>query len=147
MQGLGGFFYENNTRFWSEATPNIQQNHAFAVPVQTLTHINIHELEVILLTMETWGERWAQAELILFTDSGTAFNGLMHHTLRGNANIALRKILLRAAKHDIRIIPKWIPSQQNGLADALSRFDTKTIANLCPHWQAPWSTMLLPRVS
>lgn len=75
-----------------------------------------------------------EAELILHTD---AFDGLTHHTLRREANSPLRKILLLAAEHDIKTIPRWIPSQQNGLADALSRFDESTVANLCPHWQDP----------
>lgn len=147
LQGLGGFYYENNNRFWSQVTSAILQNNAFAVPIISVTHINIHELEAILLAMETWAKDWSQAELIMYTDSTTAFDGLTHHTLRGEANSPLRRILLLAAEYDIKITPRWIPSQQNGLADALSRFGEYTVANLCPHWQAPWSSMLLPRSS
>lgn len=55
LQGLGGVYYENHLdfQFWSEAALNIPQDHAFAVPVSTPAHINVHELEAILLTVET----------------------------------------------------------------------------------------------
>ena len=147
LHGLGGFYYENETRFWSEFTAFIPQTQAFAVPVPVTSHINIHELEAILLAMEAWGAYWSKSQLILYTDSTTAFEGLNHHTLKGAANQTLRKILLLAAEHDITIQPRWLPSKDNGLADALSRFSELTIADLCPHWQAPWSSLLLPRSS
>jgi hypothetical protein len=50
----------------------------------------------------------------------------------------LRKILLLASKFDILFRPSWISTDKNTLADALSRFDGKAIANLCPHWQTPY---------
>ena len=56
-------------------------------------------------------------------DSATAFNGLSHHTLQREANASLKKILLLAAKHNIRLISRWIASQKNGLADTLSCFN------------------------
>lgn len=43
----------------------------------------------------------------------------------------------------IIIEARWIKSADNGLADALSRGNLVLIANLCPHWQAPLSPMLL----
>ena len=148
LQGLGGFYYEGaKSLYWPTAVPNIPQDQAFAVPITSSVHINIHELEAILLAIEAWSNCWTQAELIIYTDSSTAYNGLIHHILRGDANQILRKILLLTAKHDIRIIPRWIPSEHNGLADALSRFSIQTVANLCSHWQAPWSSIVLPRTS
>lgn len=145
LQGLGGIFYKDNTSFWSDIIPNIPQDQAFAVPISAPTHINIHELEAILLAFQEWGQSWSQSELVVYTDSTTAFDGFTRQTLRGKANKPLREILLLAAEHDINITPRWITSQQNGLADALSRFNVQTVANLCPHWQNPWNSMLLPR--
>lgn len=91
-------------------------------------------MEAILLAMEQWGAHWSKSQLILYTDSTTAFDGLSHHTLKGAANSTLQKTLLLAAKYDIAIQPCWLPSKDNGLADALSRFSESTIADLCPHW-------------
>lgn len=146
LQGLGGFYYRNDIQPWSDIE-YIAQEQAFAVPITVPSHINIHELEAILLAMEAWGGHWSRTKLIIHTDSSTAFNGLTRNTLRGTANSPLRKILLLAAKHDIKIIPHWISSEENGLADALSRFNVQAVANLCPYWQAPWSSLLLPRSS
>ncbi len=69
----------------------------------------------------------------MYTDSTTAFDGLNHHILKGTANPTLRKILLLAAEYDITIQPRWLPSKDNALADALSRFSESTIADLSPH--------------
>ena len=109
------------------------------------THINIHKLEAILLALKKWGHSWSQSELAVYTDSSKLFESLTCQTPRGKANELLQKILFLAAEHDIKITSHWITSQQNGLADALSRFKTDTLANWCPHWQNSWSSMLLPR--
>ena len=52
-------------------------------------------------------------------------------------------MLLQAAKYDIILTPAWVPGRENKLADAISRFDNNTIANWCPHWQAPYTSLLL----
>lgn len=143
LLGLGGFYYQDNIESWSNVA-YIAQEHAFAAPIINSSHINTHELEAILLAMKAWGNHWARTKLIVLTDSATAFNGLIRNTLRGTANSPLWENLLLAAKHDIKIIPHWIPSHENGLADALSRFNVEVVANLCPYWQAPWSSLLLP---
>lgn len=148
LQGLGGFYYSDSTHFWSEIVSSISQDSVFAVPlVANPLHINILELEAILIAITAWGSLWSQLELILYTDSSTAYNGLIQHTLRRDANCPLWKILLLAAEHDIKIVPQWLSSQENTLADALSCFNTRLVADLCPHWQAPWSSMLLPQSS
>ena len=58
--GLGGCFYENNIHPWSEVTSFIQQDRGFAVPIHYPTLINIHELEAILLAVETGCECWSE---------------------------------------------------------------------------------------
>lgn len=47
----------------------------------------------------------------------------------------LRALLLLAAAADIKIQGVWLASEDNGLADALSRFNAASITNWCPHWQ------------
>jgi hypothetical protein len=51
--------------------------------------------------------------------------------------------MLQAAKYNIILTPAWVPGWENKLADAISRFDNNTIANWCPHWQAPYTSLLL----
>ena len=45
---------------------------------------------------------------------------------------ALRRTLLVAAQFDIELMIKWIPSEENVLADTLSHFDMVRIAKLAP---------------
>jgi hypothetical protein len=45
----------------------------------------------------------------------------------------LRQILLTAAAYDLPLRPQWLSGTLNALANALSRFDYITIANLCPY--------------
>ncbi len=137
LHSLGGFYYEHDTCFWSEFTESIPQIQAFAIPVLITSHINIHKLEAILLAVKAWGAHWSKNQLIMYTNSTTAFDGLNYHTLKGTTNPTPRIILLLAAEYDITIQPRWLPSKDNALADTLSRFSESTIADLCPHWQAP----------
>jgi len=44
----------------------------------------------------------------------------------------LRRCLLLATEYDLEIDARWIPTGDNMLADALSRFDYNRIANLAP---------------
>ena len=67
------------------------------------------------------------------------------NTLIGQPHAPLRELLLLASKYDIVIEARWIKSEENGLADALSRFDEKKVANLCPYWQHPFSSMIHPQ--
>ena len=46
-----------------------------------------------------------------------------------------RHLLMLAAARDIQIVPHWLSSGNNTLADALSRNNFADIANICPHWQ------------
>lgn len=140
LQGLEGFFYYGVCP-WPEAM--IPQTNAFTASTLGDSHINVYEVQAILLAFQTWSHQWKNHQVSVVTDNTTAYEGLKKHTLRGSANTPLREILLLAAKQDIVIVPCWISSGQNGLADALSRGDKQTIANLCPYWQNQSSTLHL----
>ena len=51
--------------------------------------------------------------------------------------IVLRRCLLLAAEHDLEIEPKWIPTGENILAHALSRFNYDKITNIAPQLTHP----------
>lgn len=145
LKGLGGFYFQGSLAGWSEAAPFINQKHAFAAAISDTerVHINVHEVQAILLAFQSWGAAWAKKKVIIHTDSTTAHAGIQKHTLKGEANAPLRAILLLCATEDILIEPVWIESERNGLADALSRLNSVDIANYCPHWQNPLDSMLL----
>ena len=81
------------------------QDQVFAAPIVASIHINIHKLKAIFLAFKEWGQSWSQAELVVYTDSSTAFEGFTCQTFCGKANKLLREILLLAAEYDIQITP------------------------------------------
>ena len=132
-QGLGGFYYFGHELFWDQTIPTLEQSKAFITPTSSTSHINVHELEALLVAFDIWAKLWHQCKVIVYTDNTTAYNGLTNLTLRGPGNKPLRKLLLLAAQNDIIIEACWIKSADNGLADALSRKNYASITNICPH--------------
>ena len=135
-QGMGGFFYANGTLLWKDAVHLILQENSFSTAFdEHRAHINVLEVLAILRAFQTWSSSWSGKRVITYTDSSTAWTGLLKNTLHGPANEPLRTIFLLAAEKDIILEPRWLQSEENALADALSRFNTNAIANICPHWQ------------
>jgi hypothetical protein len=86
----------------------------------------------VLKAMERWSPALAGRTIYIASDNTNVVSGLFKQTVRGNAMAPLCTLLLHAARWDIEIIPYWIPSATNVLADALSRHEWDTIANLAP---------------
>lgn len=145
--GLGGFYHTGDSGRHGDGHlaeyDDIAQSNSFSSQLrleqaqpEAKFDINIHELDAILFGLQKWAPRWQSYCLTVYTDNTTAKTGLWRQTLHsGAANDTLREILLLAAQYDIKLDPHWIPGKTNCLADALSRWDMTTIANLCPHWQ------------
>ncbi|TMD69347.1 MAG: hypothetical protein E6I91_02300 [Chloroflexi bacterium] len=134
-EGLGAFYKSSS----QESFMDIPEHQAIAIRANKRLrrkHINIKETIAVLRALERWGPLWASTRLNIYTDSSTVFTGLSTGSIRSPAMEPLKRILLLAIKHDILIEAAWIPGVENKLADALSRFDYVTIANLCPHWQS-----------
>ena len=142
LKGMGGFHYNSASSNWRANIHAIAPTQAYAMQTKdahTTERINFHEVNAILEALHRWGAQFKRARLIINTDNTNAFHGLKSNRLRGNANQILRRALAIAAQYDIIIEPRWLSSEENALADALSRFDSAQIANLCPHWQTPFN--------
>ena len=96
-----------------------------------------------MLGLQQWAPSWPHHHVIVHSDNFPSNVGLTKQTLKREANAVLRKVLLEAAKFDIIITPVWVAGSDNELADAISRYDNKTIANWCPHWQTPYNSLSL----
>lgn len=107
-------------------------------------HINILELRAIQAAFVFWSRTWSGLSVIIHTDNTNAYWGLQGQKAKEEAYIPIRHIFLLASTADIIISTKWIQGSTNLLADALSRNDNITIANLCPHWQIPIIPMQFP---
>jgi hypothetical protein len=134
-EGLGAFYKTSSQGSFTD----IPEHQAIAIRASKRLrrkHINIKETVAVLRALERWGPLWASTRLNIYTDSSTVFTGLSTGSIRSPAMEPLKRILLLASKHDVLLEASWIPGVENKLADALSRFDSVTIANLCPHWQS-----------
>ena len=56
-------------------------------------------------------------------------------SIKGQAISPLQQIAMHIALHDVELHCLWIPTKENALADALSRWNIERIANLCPNLQ------------
>jgi hypothetical protein len=106
-------------------------SHDSTVPLD----INIFEVRAVRRSVELWGHLFSHQRLLVFTENMATYNGITKGTLNSSANDDLRSLLCTAPELDILIQPQWIAGKTNELADAISRFDLKSIANWCPHWQ------------
>jgi hypothetical protein len=86
-----------------------------------------------LKAIELWGPQILEGKrLFLFIDNTAVVGGLTKHSIRGEAMAPLRKLLLLAAALDVELVPRWIPTSENTLADALSRHEWRKIADISP---------------
>jgi hypothetical protein len=95
-------------------------------------HINVKEIDAILIAFQLFSNAWQGHKAVLHTDSFTALWGLRKGYIKGAANMPLGQLLLLAAVRDIDLYPTWLSSKDNALADALSRLDLSRIADICP---------------
>ena len=107
----------------------------FSAPVlfsQRNEHINVKEKIALLVAFQKWAAILAGSHHLLFCDNSAVVSGLRRRMSSGRLMTVLRKTLLVAACHDIEIEPIWIPSGENCLADALSRFEADKFNLLAP---------------
>ena len=141
-KGIGGFIlpgegpqipsYHEVTEFFSARVLFSQRN----------DHINVKEMVAVHMAFKKWGQQLAGCHLVLFCDNTAVVSGLRRRTSRGRLMAILRKTLLLAACHDIEIEPRWIPSGENCLDDALSRFEANKLKLLAPQLRIPQRTSL-----
>lgn len=94
--------------------------------------IQFKEMKVVLYAIRLWLDRLRGTQLILYCDNNACVHGLQKSSIRGPTMTSLRKIAMLLAKNDILIIPIWIPTKANQLADDLSRFRYRKIADKYP---------------
>ncbi|EED11627.1 conserved hypothetical protein [Talaromyces stipitatus ATCC 10500] len=137
--GQGLFFFSSKSTLdcWRTHCHQLQSCNAasLALAQDAHAHINTTEVDAILQGFLLFSHHWLHHTLVIHTDSSTAYTGLSKGFLRGPPNVPLKSLLILAAARDIQIVPHWLPSGENTLADALSRNNFQEIANLCPHWQ------------
>jgi hypothetical protein len=142
--GRGGFFikYADDNKSldcdWLAHAGSLSADQAFAelVPPSTGTFdINIEEINAVLSSLRRWGSSWRSHIVVVHTDNTTTEIGLLKQRLKNpDQNEGIRKIVLLAAHLDIKLETVRITTDDNGLADALSRDQQDRIADWCPQW-------------
>jgi hypothetical protein len=140
--GYGGFYfrcdpatYPTPCRQWISHSTSLLQDHVYAAspPLEHHTsHINVLEVLAIADAFTKLAPHWQHGTVHVHTDNTVALAGLQNTVLAGPANLLLRQLLIQAASFDVRLQSSWLPSIENGLADALSRFDWTTVKSFCP---------------
>ena len=94
--------------------------------------IQFKEMKAVHHAIQLWLDRLRGSKLILYYDNDACIYSLIKTSIRGPAIAPLRDIAMLLASYDIYLMPIWIPTKANLLADNLSRFRFRKIANLNP---------------
>ena len=116
-KGIGGVF---NRLVFSEQIPSRHKS----------KKIDWKEMFAVLHAFLLWHEVWRGGNVRLACDNSSVVDAINKHSIKGPAIVPLQRIFLIAAVYDIQIIPFWIPSEENMVADAASRYDFKKLADL-----------------
>lgn len=136
-QGLFFFSSKSISDCWLAHCHQLHPSNAASLALAQVAHahINTTEVDAILQGFLLFSHRWLHHTLVIHTDSSTAYTALSKGFLHGPPNVPLKSLHILAAARDIQIVPHWLPSGENTLADALSRNNCQEVANICPHWQ------------
>ena len=113
----------------------LQARGNFPIEEARTRHINEFELLAVKLTIETFLEQCAHKVVKLYTDSQVVEHILVNMTSRSRSLMKeLRRLLWLTFEHNIKLEPEYIRSQDNVLADRLSRTITNDDWQLHPRW-------------
>ena len=124
--GLGGYMLEQ---------PGMAVHNVFSTRVATRhirKDIQFKEMQAVNYALQLWLNQLRGTEVVLYCDNEACVHGLAKLSIRGLAMGPLRQIATTIAEYDIRLVPIWIPTHANQLADDLSRFRYRKIANMYP---------------
>ena len=130
--GIGAFWYFGNPAQlkWHNFSYTVLQQRAFSyelTPLEKTKHINALEVRAVEIAFRQWKNDFTHSTVILYTDNTTAECGFHNGTVRGTAMDYLRDTLLLAATVNVNVITRRITTEDNILADALSRLDWPTV--------------------
>lgn len=120
-KGLGGIW---DSRWFST---RIARRHRSA-------DIQYRELSAIVQAVLRWGDEWSGSHVVFHCDNQAVVAWL--HSGRARSHIAmplLRVLVMLAPCLHFSFSTVWLPTEENGLADAASRFQYQRLFDLGPH--------------
>jgi ribonuclease HI len=131
QKGIGGYFLRTGETLSIIHTP--AQHFSTTVPQwHKAKHINFKEMYAVLHALRTWTTESRACRIKLHCDNKAVVAAHAKGSINGQAMSPLQQRAMHIALHDIELHCVWIPTKENAPADALSRWDTQTIATLCP---------------
>lgn len=98
--------------------------------------IHFKEAFAILQAILRWGDEWTDLHVKFFCDNQNVVSWLTSGTSRSPQSMAVvRLIFMMAACLNFSFSIIWIPSEENALADAASRFQYSRLFQLAPYLQ------------
>ena len=129
-----GVFYKTHwisAGWWGEWLPS------------DICHINVRELFAVWAAVYTWGDEWANQEVVIFSDNKTTVDVWRSGSCNDPLMMRIiRAIFFKAAKVNLNIILCHISGKENVDADLLSRFQVQEFFHRNP--QADWEPTFLP---
>ena len=113
-------------------------HHAFSARVPRRFRsklIDWKEAYAILFAFAKWTHLWHGHKVVVRCDNATIVSAINSRSIRSNAIDPIQLLFLTAAVDDIEIVAEWLSSEDNWIADALSRFNFDKIADLFPQFR------------
>jgi hypothetical protein len=89
----------------------------------------------VLHALRVWTTESTACRIKLDCDTEAVVAALAKGSINGQAISQLRQITMHIAVDDVEVHCFRIQTKQNGIADALARWDTASNANICPTFQ------------
>jgi len=103
------------------------------LPHQMDLSIAYKELFPVVIAAHIWCTRWCRKRVLFRVDNEAVVYLLNSRTSRDpNIMHLLRSLLLFAARHNFSFAAVHVPGVENGIADALSRFNWQAFRKLAP---------------
>ena len=97
--------------------------------------IDWKEAYAVLFAFAKWAHLWRGHTVIIMCDNAVVVNAINARSVRGQTIDPLQLLFLTAALYDIEIASNWLSSEDNWVADALSRFEFEKITDMFPQFQ------------
>ena len=111
--GIGGYNHDNHQFFSTTPPPHLQ-------------HLDIANLELLahIVALHLWDDQWHEKQVTIHTDNQACWHLLRNGRSREDIRLRMsRWMATRQVTKDFRLTSEWIPTTENNLADALSRYD------------------------
>jgi len=131
MKGQRAFYID--TYHQQNPPPNPGSAFSITLPARLFRprkDINIKKMSAVGQALVYWHAIWKEKRVICHVVYRAVFHGLENRTMRGTIMDVVPQCSLLATEYNLGIQSRWIPTGNNPLADALSRFYSNSVANL-----------------